>query len=97
MKTSEYLKKVQLHFMQPDRFDCHKYFLCLVAGHIAGLDVKRMHEILRNHGLYSDGSWNSELSKITYSMDYPSAKNLRIFVRGLFLDLAIQHYESKGD
>lgn len=97
MKTSEYLKKVQLHFMQPDPFDCHEYFLCLVAKHNAGLDVERMHEILRNHGLYKDGSWNSKLSEITDSMDYPSTKNLRIFVRGLFLHLAIQHYESKGD
>lgn len=97
MKTSEYLKKVQLHFLQPDRFGRHEYFLCLVAEHYAGLDVERMHEILSNHGLYNDGNWNSKLSEITDSMDSPDAKNLRIFVRGLFLTLAIRHYESKGD
>lgn len=97
MKTSEYLKKVQLHFMQPVGGGRHEYFLCLVAKHNAGLDVERMHEILSNHGLYNDGSWNSKLSEITDSMDYPAAQSLRIFVRGLFLNLAIQHYESKGD
>lgn len=97
MKTSEYLKKVQLHFMQPDRYGHLEYFLCLVAKHNAGLDIETMHEILRNHGLYNDGGWNSNLAEITDAMDYPTARNLRIFVRGLFLDLAIQHYESKGD
>ena len=39
MKTSEYLKKVQLHFMQPDWHGYPEYFLCLVAKHIADFAI----------------------------------------------------------
>ena len=99
MKTSEYLKKVQLHFMQPDQEGAKEYFLCLVAEHSAELDVSIMKRVLADHGLYHNGWWNAEMRMLerNHKVPYVYIRELRIFVRGLFLHLAIQHYESKGD
>ena len=99
MKTSEYLKKVQLHFMQPDEFGVKEYFLCLVAEHSAELDVSIMKIVLADHGLFPNGGWNAEMKMLerSHKVPYADIRELRIFVRGLFLDLAIQHYESNGD